>query len=109
VTEIKKIGVLSLAKIIGLIYSVVGLIVWLFMGCFFLFGIMAQPTETPAAAIMMLGFVCFIPIFYGVMGFVGGAIIASVYNLLAGRIGGIEIELAPAGEPEILMKPEKSE
>ena len=107
-TEIKRVGVLSLAKIIGLIYTVIGLIVWLFMGCFMLIGVMAQPTETPAAAIVMLGFVCFIPFFYGVMGFVGGAIIAAVYNLLASRIGGIEIELAPAGETEIVMKVEKS-
>jgi hypothetical protein len=58
---------------------------------------------------VMLGFVCLMPFLYGVMGFVGGAIIAGVYNLVAGKIGGIEIELAPAGDQEILMKPEKSE
>ena len=108
-TEIKRVGVLSLAKIIGLIYLVIGFMIWLFMGCFMLFGLMAQPTETPAEAMVLLCFVCFIPFFYGFMGFAGGAIIAAVYNLLAGRIGGIEVELAPAGEQEILMKPEKSE
>ena len=108
-TEIKRVGVLSLAKIIGLIYTVIGLIIWLFMGCFMLIGVMVQPNETPAELLVMLGFVCFMPFLYGVMGFVGGAIIAGVYNLVAGKIGGIEIELAPAGEQEILMKPEKSE
>jgi hypothetical protein len=109
VTEIKRVGVLSLAKIIGLIYTVIGLILWLFMGCFMLIGLAAQPTDAPGEMLVMLGFVCFMPFIYGVMGFVGGAIIAGVYNLVAGKIGGIEVELAPAGEPEILMKPEKSE
>ena len=107
-TEIKRVGVLSLAKIIGLIYTVIGLMIWLFMGCFMLIGVMAQPTETPAEAMVMLCFVCFIPFFYGAMGFIGGAIIAALYNLVAGKIGGIEVELAPAGEPEIVMKVENS-
>jgi hypothetical protein len=109
VTEIKRVGVLSLAKIIGLIYTFFGLILWLFMGCFMLIGVLAQPNDAPAELLLMLCFVCFMPFIYGVMGFIGGAIIAGVYNLVAGKIGGIEIELAPAGEPEILMKPEKSE
>jgi hypothetical protein len=109
VTEIKRVGVLSLAKIIGLIYTVIGLILWLFLGCFMLIGVMAQPNAAPGELLVMLCFVCFMPFLYGVMGFIGGAIIAGVYNLVAGKIGGIEIELAPAGDQEILMKPEKSE
>jgi len=36
------------------------------------------------------------PIFYGFMGFVGGAIGAFVYNLLAKWLGGIEIQLDSA-------------
>jgi hypothetical protein len=109
VTEIKRIGVLSLAKIIGLLYTAIGLIVWFFMGCFMLIGVMAQPNEAPAEAMIMLCFVCFMPLIYGVMGFIGGAIIALLYNLAAGKIGGIEVELAPVVEEEILMKPEKSD
>jgi len=40
-----------------------------------------------AAAIIIL------PIMYGIFGFIGGAIGAWIYNLVAGWIGGIEIEL----------------
>jgi len=43
-----------------------------------------------------------IPIFYGVLGFVGGAIGALVYNLAAGIVSGIRFELegvAPAYAP----------
>jgi hypothetical protein len=35
----------------------------------------------------------FLPILYGVAGFVFGAIAAAVYNLIAGIVGGIEIEV----------------
>jgi hypothetical protein len=57
---------------------------------------------------VMLCFVCFIPFFYGAMGFIGGAVIATLYNIVAGKIGGIEVELVQADEPEIVMKVEKS-
>jgi len=35
------------------------------------------------------------PVVYGVMGFVGGAIGAIIYNIIAGMTGGIEMEFAP--------------
>ncbi|MGH7784156.1 MAG: hypothetical protein ACREO5_09995, partial [Candidatus Binatia bacterium] len=34
-----------------------------------------------------------IPIMYGIIGFIGGAIGAAVYNIFAGFVGGIEIEV----------------
>jgi hypothetical protein len=41
----------------------------------------------------MFGFGVFIPIIYGVMGFVFGIITAAIYNVIAGWIGGIEVEV----------------
>jgi len=35
----------------------------------------------------------FLPIMYGVIGFIAGAIGAALYNLVAGVVGGIEIEV----------------
>jgi len=35
----------------------------------------------------------FIPVIYGVMGFVFGIIMAAIYNLIAGWIGGTEVEV----------------
>lgn len=105
-TEIKRIGILSLAKIIGLIYTVIGIILWLFFGCFLLIRIIAQPTETPAEILWILCIVILLPFFYGVMGFIGGAFIAAIYNVVAGKIGGIEIELVSAVEPAIVMNGE---
>ncbi len=42
---------------------------------------------------MMFGFGIFMPIIYGVMGFVGGIVAAALYNLFARWIGGIEVEV----------------
>jgi len=44
-------------------------------------------------ALMTFGFGIFMPIFYGAMGFVFGIIMAAIYNLIAGWIGGIEVEV----------------
>jgi hypothetical protein len=35
------------------------------------------------------------PIFYGVMGFIGGVVMAAMYNLVASFTGGIKMELTP--------------
>ena len=40
-----------------------------------------------------LGFMIAVPIVYGLIGFVFGAIGALIYNLFAGMVGGIEIEV----------------
>jgi hypothetical protein len=40
-----------------------------------------------------VGFIIFLPIFYGILGFIGGLITAWTYNLVARFAGGLEIEL----------------
>ncbi len=37
-----------------------------------------------------------VPIFYGVIGFIFGALGAFIYNVAAGFIGGMELDLEPA-------------
>ena len=44
----------------------------------------------------MLAFGIFAPFLYGGIGFVFGAIGAWIYNVIAKRLGGIEIELEPS-------------
>ncbi len=54
-----------------------------------------RAARAPAAVAtgIMLGMGLFIPVIYGVMGFVVGIIGAAIYNLVAGWIGGIEMDV----------------
>jgi len=47
----------------------------------------------------MLLFVCVMLVMYGIMGFIADAFIALVYNVLAFRVGGVELELVPQATP----------
>ena len=93
---IKKLDVLSVGKITGIIAAafglLAGLILLLFGGLFA--GLAGAGSDAgPLAALGggVLGAIA-LPILYGICGFVGGVIQALVYNLAAGAIGGIRIE-----------------
>jgi len=101
---VRRVGIFSIAKIEGLLMFVVGLFIGVIYGLIFIiFGAtitaaMAQRGDSQALGglgpiviglVMMIAF----PIFYGVMGFIGGAIGGLIYNLAAGVVGGIKLEL----------------
>jgi hypothetical protein len=50
---------------------------------------MAGGSSIVVGLVMMIA----IPVFYGVIGFIGGLIGALVYNVAAGVVGGLELEL----------------
>lgn len=83
--KVKKIGVLSLAKILGLLYAIMGLIVGAFLAIFAPVGMGALYFGGAGVAIF--------PIFYGILGFIGGLITAFFYNLIASKVGGLEVEI----------------
>jgi hypothetical protein len=90
---IKAVGVLSVAKILGLIYGCLGLI---FAPIFLLVELVAALSgqqKTPFAGVFGVLFAILMPILYGVMGFILGAIGALLYNLFAKLVGGFELEL----------------
>ena len=94
--RIRKFGVLSVAKVSGILYAALGLIFGLFFSMFGLvMGSMAAEMGEPGAVWGMLfgvGAIIIMPIFYGLIGFIGGAITAFLYNVVAGFAGGIEVE-----------------
>jgi hypothetical protein len=89
---IKSVGVLSVAKIFGAIYGVMGLI---FLPFFLLMSALIpnRNGQNPFGMIGGLVFGLFAPIFYAVMGFVMGAISAFLYNLLAKWVGGVQVQV----------------
>jgi hypothetical protein len=87
---------------LGVLYACMGLIFLPFFALAGLAGAFAQQSQHthaaggPSAAIvtaLMFGFGIFMPVFYGVFGFIFGVISAAIYNLIARWIGGIEVEV----------------
>src|SRR5438445_4322730 len=96
---ITSVGVLSVAKIMGAIYAVIGLISYAVFCLKKKIGSMAGGHDNPLGAIGGLIFGLFAPIFYGIMGFVFCAIGAFLYNVMAKWLGGIEVQVQPASPP----------
>lgn len=92
---VKSVGVMSFAKIMGLVYGCLGLIVVPFFLIAGLAGSFASPDKSafPFAGAIGVAFAILAPLIYGGMGFVFGAIGALIYNLVAKWIGGLELEL----------------
>jgi hypothetical protein len=103
---IRRVGVLSLAKMQGLLMFVMGLIIGVIYGLFFMLlgatmSSLAGRGEGQAMggiSTVMVGLIMMIaiPIFYGIIGFIGGAIGGFVYNVAAGIVGGIKLDLEGA-------------
>ena len=97
---IRRIGALSLAKLMGILYAGLGLCFGLLFALFSVLGggaMLASGAEGGGAGggmMMGMGFGAAIifPIFYGLLGFIGGLITGWLFNLAAGFVGGLEIE-----------------
>lgn len=94
---LRRIGVLSLGKVLGVLYAGLGL---LFGGLFSLFSLLGAAIgatqDAGGAAFAFLfgvGAIVFMPLFYGLIGFIGGLLTALLYNVAAGITGGLELDL----------------
>lgn len=98
--EIKSVDIMSYAKFASAIAFVVGAIYGVFILIFAIIAMTAASSvrlESDAAFIagpagIVLALV--VPFFYALAGFIGGLIGSAIYNLVAGKIGGIKVELA---------------
>ena len=99
--RIRKIGVGSAAKIYGLGYAAFGLLSGVILALASAVGGFATAADGQSSgalsALTGLGAVIALPLLYAVVGVIFGALGALIYNLLAGAIGGLEVELE--GEP----------
>lgn len=104
---VKRVGVFSVAKIQALLAFAIGLMLGVIYGLFFMLFGAAMSALAPRGGdqaigglgsiviglAMMIGF----PIMTGIMGFIGGMINALIYNIAAGIVGGIKLDLEGAG------------
>ena len=86
---IKSVGAFSCAKLMGTLYVIIGLV---FGALFSLMALVGFGRSGGMGAIFGIGAVILVPIFYGVIGFVATLIGAWLYNLVAGIVGGVELE-----------------
>ena len=110
-SELKRIDPVSTGKLVGLFMAIIGFFIGLFftaMSVIFtavLPQLLSQFGSAEMANMPVQGFLPYaglfgavaivaFPIMYGIFGFIWGAVGAGIYNLLASRIGGIQIDLS---------------
>lgn len=103
--KIRKLGIVSVAKIYAVMAFVLSLLISIPYGLFVIVialigGVSAGAQDSMAGLAFGGGGLIFgllimigIPIVYASFGFIGGALCALIYNILAGTVGGIVIEV----------------
>ena len=97
---VKSISPGSAFKIGLVVYAIFGLVVGIFMALFsMMIGSLGSMVGNAAPGARLLGFgfgvgsIIIVPIMYGIIGGIGGAIGALLYNLAAGWVGGLEVDI----------------
>ncbi len=92
---IKRVGPLSCAKLSGTLYALIGLLIGGIVSMIAMAGGAASDNTfgQGMGAALGVGAIVLFPILYGLMGFVATLIGAWLYNIVAGMVGGIEIDV----------------
>ena len=104
---IRRLGVWSVARLYAGIMGCIGLFAGIVFASIATLGGVAGAMNADAGAkgagfaigglgaLFGVGAIIILPICYGILGLVSGAIGAALYNLFAGMFGGIEVEVQP--------------
>lgn len=100
--RINRFGIQQTSKVAGVVYFVVGILIIPF---FFL--AMMAPAKPGAEANrpISLVVVVLLPFFYGIIGYLTTALGLWIYNAVAKRIGGVELDIVYAAEPPSEQSP----
>ena len=94
--RIRRLDVMQMAKTLGVLYLLLGIIIGV-PALLFMSAAAKMGSGTPGfGSGFGVGMLIALPVIYGAIGFIGGAIIAAVYNLVAGWTGGIGIDIESA-------------
>ena len=89
IQRIRRLGVGQMAKVMGALYFLIGILIAALFG---LFGSLLPTASEDSTALFGGAFLVAMPILYGFFGVVFGALIAWLYNVVSGFTGGIEME-----------------
>ena len=97
---IRQVGVWSVARVAAVLYAVIGILAGLLFASISLVGAgiaasqhSGEPLPAWFGALFGVGAIIILPVLYGVMGLVLGALSAAIYNVVAGVVGGIEMDV----------------
>ena len=90
--QLRRVGVLSVAKVMALVNGAIGVVIAPFL--LLMAGVMATiaPTGQKLPASIFVVEAVVIPFMYAGLGFLFGALLSWFYNLVAAKLGGIEVE-----------------
>lgn len=104
---VRRVGVLSVGKVLGALYAFFGLIIGAIYALIaIVVGLIGASTASNSGDALIGGAggvvfgilsIILFPIFYGILGFIGGLISGFLYNIIARIVGGIELELDQRG------------
>lgn len=100
---IRHIGVWSVSRLYGALCGAMGLLFGIVFALIAMAGgsmagmrsSEAGMAGTGLGALFGVGAIILLPLFYGLLGLVMGAIAAALYNLFAGMFGGIQVDMEP--------------
>ncbi|HSR67277.1 MAG TPA: hypothetical protein VLU25_04995 [Acidobacteriota bacterium] len=106
---IRRFGIFSVAKIFGAVYGTMGLIFGCMLALASLAGGLSAMSDVPEGgiigAVLGVGAIIILPLFYGIIGMIGGAISAALYNLFASMVGGVQVDLEQVPAPAARRSP----
>lgn len=86
--ELKSVGVVSVAKVMGMTNAIFGLIGGAIVSLLSVLGV-----GQDGGLVLGIASIIVMPIVYGIMGLITGLIAGFVYNFVAKAVGGLELNL----------------
>ena len=88
---LKSVDAFSLAKVMGTLYAVLGFLFGLLFALLSLVGAGLADSGAGGLVALMFGVggVIILPIIYGIIGFIAGLVVSTLYNIIAGMVGGV--------------------
>ena len=95
--ELKAIGPVSSARVLGLFYAAIGLVAGVVVACIALAGAAlgrgGEDVSPFLGSMFGVAAIVLLPVLYGVLGALGGLILSGLYNVIARLVGGIQVTL----------------